>query len=689
MNQIKLIFFLLLFSNSLFANQDKHSYSEIDRITVTASPFATKVLDSAAAIKILDGQEKSLKQTLSLGDSLASYSGVSSISTGSQSGKPVIRGLSGNRIKILWNSVAQDFLQFGVRHPPGLTPVLAQRIELVKGPMSVLYGADAIGGVVNLISSDIPIGADNIISDANLGLSYQTNNSQKDYNLSLSGGSNRWGWNAALTESAADNFKTPNTQSYYDSQTLNAPKFTGEIPFTDFNIKNADVAIGYSAHHLDADFRINIWNNDQNFLQPNGLPTGQKLRNENFAANLNYEFLSEWSANIKLSLQKNERDAVTGASYQQLTEYNKDLAISLERKQATISLNHPQVHGWKGQFGTELVSKNQNTSIGTLVPDADYNSKAIFLYEVLDSDLYIAEFGARYDSIKQQAINKEQAWVNDFTEHQWQALSGSIGITWKLDNQWLLMNRVARGFRAPSIFDLYANGVHGGVAAYQIGNPELKEEYSLNKEIGLTYLGNKLGSTITYFHNKIDDYIYQANSLSFDHNSSLPIYVQKQNNATIDGVEAELNWKINEKTSVEANYTWINSELAQTTEELPMMPADSGYIAVNYLFDNTKLTKNLQLNANYSFYADKQSAGAYEPFSQYDDLPFGTASTKSYGLFGISASADSLLLDKPFFIQLKIDNLFDKSYRNFLDTYKGYTLGMGRNVRLSVSIPLI
>ena len=77
------------------------------------------------------------------------------------------------------------------------------------------------------------------------------------------------------------------------------------------------------------------------------------------------------------------------------------------------------------------------------------------------------------------------------------------------------------------------------------------------------------------------------------------------------------------------------------------------------------------------------------PAFQYDDLPFGTASTKSYVLFGISASADSLLLDKPFFIQLKIDNLFDKSYRNFLDTYKGYTLGMGRNVRLSVSIPLI
>ena len=108
MNKNKLILLSLLFSNSLFANQYKHSYSEIDRITVTASPFATKVLDSAAAIKILDGQEKSLKQTLSLGDSLASYSGVSS--TGSQSGKPVIRGLSGNRIKILWNSVAQDFL---------------------------------------------------------------------------------------------------------------------------------------------------------------------------------------------------------------------------------------------------------------------------------------------------------------------------------------------------------------------------------------------------------------------------------------------------------------------------------------------------------------------------------------------------------------------------------------------------
>jgi hypothetical protein len=134
------------------------SFIETHTVTVTGTPTLQDPLSSAADIGVLAGRNKEEKQVADLGQTLDDLPGIASITTGSQVGKPVIRGLSSNRIRVLSDEIAMDYQQYGVRHHANVDPLLSQRIEVVRGASSVLYGSDALGGVINVIPRSIPFG---------------------------------------------------------------------------------------------------------------------------------------------------------------------------------------------------------------------------------------------------------------------------------------------------------------------------------------------------------------------------------------------------------------------------------------------------------------------------------------------------------------------------------------------------
>lgn len=161
----------------LLLNTASASAQAFDKIIVTVSPFASEIDTHAASASVISDEEKRGKQSLSLGDLIDEEAGISSISTGAHVGKPVIRGFTGNRIRILNNGISQDHQQYGVRHMPNVDPFLFQRVEVVRGPASVLYGADAMGGVINLVPNDIPDGSDQqLFTAGRLSGSYLSNN---------------------------------------------------------------------------------------------------------------------------------------------------------------------------------------------------------------------------------------------------------------------------------------------------------------------------------------------------------------------------------------------------------------------------------------------------------------------------------------------------------------------------------
>ncbi|MGM0629885.1 MAG: TonB-dependent receptor plug domain-containing protein [Pseudomonadota bacterium] len=666
----------------------KHAHHHsIERIEVTGSPFATQQSDTASALSVLAGDEKLQHESLSLGDSLNHLAGVDSIATGGQAGKPVIRGLSGNRIRVLKDGIAQDFQQFGVRHPPTLSALSADRIDVVRGPMSVLFGADAMGGVINVVGSEIPIGTNNVLNELDVDFGYHSNNDLTQFKLNAGGGFEQWGWSGVVNHSKSNNFATGKL-SERELTSHTAPKFYGTVPFTDFKVNDINFSLGYAGQSVDWSLRYGRFDNKQNFLQPNELPTGQQLINQNLVSDLAFHVNSDLTLHGILSWQQNKRDAGTGVTYQALEPSVQDLSLALDRYQLKLLAEQYQSAHWQGQYGFEYVNKEQQTAIGQLVPDADFESLAAFIYERFENHHVIAELGLRYDRISQQPSNTAQQWVTNFSKRQWNALTGSMSLSWKVADNWLFIQRLGRGFRAPSIFDLYANGVHGGVAAFQQGDSNLKEEYALNKELAISYLAPDAQVSAAVFHNNIDDYIYQADTGTVHAPSNLPLFALRQGNAAIKGLEFDVKWDLTPNFSWQLTYSAIDSKLDELGSELPLMPADTIFSQLTWKKDEILGLSKARYYINAKRASDKDIAGIFEPFAQYDAMPFGTASTQAYNLFNAGLSGELTINNQDVKVKVAIENLFDEGYRDFLDTYKGYALGMGRNLKVQFSIPL-
>ena len=181
-------------------------------ISVTGVPLPGSPLSQAADVDVVESDAIEAKGATNLGEALDDLAGVDSIGTGNSVGKPVIRGLSGERIKILSNGVGVDHQQYGVRHMPTTDTFLLGRAEVVRGASSVLYGSSALGGAINLlppeIAWDTPVEGETLTR-------YSTNNDQWDTGIKASGGNGRFGYAAGIVRRSAGDIETPDESTYF------------------------------------------------------------------------------------------------------------------------------------------------------------------------------------------------------------------------------------------------------------------------------------------------------------------------------------------------------------------------------------------------------------------------------------------------------------------------------------------
>lgn len=679
----------LLFVSLAFPVQAAESAATaLEKTTVTATPFADGA-PSPLAVDVIGGEDKRRRQNASLGDLLDELPGVSSMATGTQVGKPVIRGLSGNRIRVLSEGLAQDHQQYGVRHQPNVDPFLAERVEVVRGPMSMLYGSDALGGVVNLVPRSIPSApAGESLLRGRVTGAYRSNNAEGMGGLEAEGAQGGFGWTLAASKRKGGDLTTADSPSFAESGEQGAPRFTGRLEHTDFRLQDAALGLGYSGDFGRLSLRLSHWDNQQNYLLPDGNVTGQKLENANVALGGEFWTGADWLIKPTLGWQQNLRQAATGVSYVELDRDNRDLDVMLDRYSLRLAAEHPRLGDWKGELGMELLYKDQDLRRGHLVPDARQRSQALYAFEAAEFGRLGLQLGARYDRIRQQARADEHFEPVATRAREWSVMTGSIAASWRLSPQWQLQGTLGRGFRAPSIFELHADGVHGGVAAFQRGNPELVEETSFNTELGLRWQGDALGLSATVFRNRIDDYIFLANTGEIHAGSGLPVFESRQGDARLQGVELALEAALTSWMDLQAGYEAVDGELTRTGDDLPLLPANRLRAELSLHREAWRGLRAPRAHLGVDHAWDKAAAGPYEPFAQFDAKPFGTASTAAYTLWEIGVGFDWPLAGRPVAeVDLRIQNLFDTAYRDFLDTYKGYALGAGRNVMLTVSVP--
>jgi outer membrane receptor protein involved in Fe transport len=671
---------------------------QLDTISVTASPIHDHdTFDIPAQVDVITKEHISSQSTASLGSILEDTPGVNNLSTGSQAGKPVIRGMSGERIKILSNGASTDFQTYGIRHISNTDPFLAGAIEVIRGAQGVLYGSDALGGVVNILSPELLYTkeGESKLKGEVLG-EYHTNNDERSVGVKIQAASGKMGVNVGVIKRKSGNLHTPNSDTWSQGEPSGTePRFAGELPYTNFETTSAQVAIGYTDNWGNVALQHTYWQSFQNYLGHGSAPAynplasaGQDLSNNE--TQLKGEFLSgEWIIKPSLSRTLNRRQAATNVPYESMNDSNIDLDIEVNRLDGKLALVHPQIGAFEGEIGIEGYDKEQSVRDGHLVPNADESGKSIYLFEEADSDRWIFQWGLRYDT------RKVDAKVTTGGDKTFSAFGGSLGATYKLTDTWNIAANLSRGFRAPSIFELYADGTHGGVQAYQIGNPNLREETTLGGDLSLRYKDDRTKASLTLYRTYINDYIYLANT-GIRRNPTtgaivamggVPEMTNQQSDAIMEGIEFSLETHLSDATRFEGSFEIINGKDTGNNRDLTMMPSNNLHLALYHNLGALGNFKNNTFSVNMKAYDDQQVAGAYEPFAQYNTMPFGSADTAGYVLWGIGYESEHSVMDYTVNLGIKIDNLFDTRYRDFLDTYKGYTLGMGRNISFSLRIP--
>ena len=696
---------------------------QTDGVTVTGTARARSTLRAPQDVDVMGTEDLQTGKSASLGKLLQeNVDGVSSIQTGSQAGKPVLRGLSGKRVVLLKDGIAQEYYQFGVRHFPTTNASEAERVEVVRGASSILYGSDALGGAVNVISKPAPTtGVDEFEVGGAASTQYYTNNNERAVSLDLSAAQGNVGWRVGAERRIADNYHTPDASTFFDENpatgTFGDPKYTGEVPFTNFEQWSTYGQVGLQGAFGTLQLYGDYWSNAHNFLLPTGGPDddnpnspppnglGQNLEHSNVALKGNL-VADGFVFKPRLSWQRSIRQS--GAPGTNLDDIRDDgglarfdypLDLKTDIYTGRLEVAHPSIGTLSGTIGAEVQHQDADTrGPAELQPSARTWNTGVFFFEDLDLDPITVSFGSRLDVRTVEAVPNQRTTDSDQLENTYTTLSGSAGASYAFGDGVAIATNLSSGFRAPSIFELYANGVHGGVAAFQVGNPDLEPERSYSADLSLRVRRDRVTAEVTGYVSAIQDYIYLENTGERGPNGNLPKFAADQTDALIPGIEATvetspLPWLQVGGSAAVLDGTGDGLGADEGDGELPLLPANTVSGFVKWVPQSTARLKNPHLKVSVKRALEKDAAGRLEPFAQFDKLdtkgpnpPFGTASTRAYSVVNVEARTTLALgLGAPITVSVGVDNLLDETYRDFLDTYKGYALSPGRDVQFSLS----
>lgn len=679
----------------------KPTYIQTEPVVVTGNPYATDPLNSPQDVNSLSGREKLKSESSSLGKTLENIPGIYNLSAGSVAGKPVVRGHTSERVLILSDGVAQEYQQYGERHSPNVESSNYERIEVIKGAASLLYGSDAMGGAVNLIPHPFHFSQKSGFDlSGNLAGAYYSNNNEYMTGLRLNGSTELFSVNANLVRRKADNFNTPDIDPYSKTLKRGDPKFTGEIPNTNFQQLNGSFGVGYLSPIGIISTDYNHFLNKNNFLLPDGNPIGLQLENQiiNVKGNLPFD---NFIVKPKFSYQRNHRRATHGGLDYTTLPDSAVVDLILNVYTARIEVENVNVMDLSGTVGTE-VKYYDHENVGTvpLQPTGYFTNYALFLFEEWQANKLFLNFGIRFDYRDQLFYGTTtNPLLQKDDKRNYSNLSGSFGAAYKLTGQLTATANASRGFRTPSFYNLYVYGEHGGVFAFQIGNPNLKNETSLDLSTSLRFRNEMFNVNATLFYNIIDNYIflYNAPNDPLAPQNATFVFAHDQADARMTGIELSIDASVFNWFILSGSYSLINSEFTSGTwssSKLPLMPPNRLMLGGKFLLPDLVWIKSPYISVNAKFVSGDKAAGIYEPFGQFDDgigpdIPFGVCSTEKYNLVDVGLGFNLYLYNQPVSVDIVITNFTNEVYRDFLDTYKGYALSPGRSVNLKLNIPFV
>ncbi|MBZ5858194.1 TonB-dependent receptor [Flavihumibacter profundi] len=685
------------------------SVVENEQVVVTGISTATQARRNPTPVLVVKKQDLLRSVSTNLIDALSSKPGISQMSTGPAISKPVIRGMGYNRVIVLNDGVRQEGQQWGDEHGIEIDEQSVQKVEILKGPASLMYGSDAMAGVINILTN-VPV-QDGLMKGSILS-NYQTNNKLRSVHLDLGGNKNGLNWNVYGSLKAAAAYRN---------------KYDGPVFNSNFNEQNFGGYIGYNgnwgySHLLLSNFHQQLGiiegerneagqfikllpggvqglpdESDYNSIHPN-IPM-QEIKHFKIASDNNFQ-LGGNNLAVNIGYQRNQRIEFGNPD----DPKEKQLYFDLQTVTYSGVYHLKEKKGWKAALGLNgLLQQNENKGIEALIPEYHMFDAGLFGYLQKRMDKFTFSGGLRFDNrhlnttaYAENGVTKFESFSKDFSN-----ISGSAGISYLATKSTTFKLNLSRGFRAPSIPELSSNGAHEGTNRYEYGNTQLHSETSWQADLGAEYNAEHISASASFFINSINNYIYYAKLESVLGGDSLvngnTAFKFDQRNAALAGFELEidihphpLDWLHFENT-----FSYVRGRFAEGIEgnrNIPFIPAAHWVAELRAdLLKKEVLFSHLSLRV--------QLDNTFQQNNIFDVYNTETR-TPGYALVNAGVSTDLMTNKKTrATIFLNVMNIGDVAYQNHLSRLK-YTAenlatgrtgvyNMGRNFNIKLQIPLV
>lgn len=642
----------------IILEEEEHHIDEI----LVSSVFNKTQNENVVKIDHINLKQIQNEGAINLSDALATNPGVSVVSTGVSIGKPVIRGLSGNRVLTYAQGIRLENQQFGEEHGLGLNSNGQESVEIIKGPASLLYGSDAMGGVLYFNPEK-----------------YATTN-KTELSVNQVVNSNTQGSNSSVTlKTSEEKFKFLIQNNYTTHADYKTPN--GEtVVNTRFIEKDFKIGTSFATSRYVADFRCNY--NDLNLGLPEEDIEDSKYRTPLYPSQKIENHLL--SFNQKVFFKNSKLEATAGYVFNDRKELESSDEVALFMKLKTFNYNVRYYLPDFGKFETiigfqGMNQENRNFGAERLIPNAKIADIGFFGTSQYKFNKNLLQFGVRYDfrNVNIQEFG-EIGTEGSFQklDKDFESINASFGFKTEITEKITTRINLATGFRAPNLSELSSNGVHEGSNRYEIGNSNLKNEQNFQVDLNVDYNAEHFDFFANGFYNHINNYIFiSPNGNTIDGNF---VYDYLQNNAVLFGGETGIHLHLHEIDwlHMTSSYEIVIGELSNKSS-LPLIPANQWKNNFRANFDVSKKIKNsfIFLQANYTF-------------NQNNSSEFETK-TNDYLLLSSGIGTDFQMNKSKFNVYLTATNLLNKEYVAHLSRLKADGIyNMGRNIVLGVNFNL-
>lgn len=635
----------------------KDSARVVPAVQITATFAPTRVLDAPQAVAVIGGAELRRAQGAAVGDALELLPGIRSLSMTTGIGKPVIRGLTHNRIVTLDNGQRSETQQWGHDHSPNVETANAEQIEVIKGPASVLYGSDALGGVVNVVAPALSQArGESPFVRGRATMAYNTNVMGPDGTLRVDAARGGLGARLSATGRVTGDMRAP--RGVLRNTENETGHLDGSIGFTGDRGK---IALRYS----DRSERIEIFDDP---ISAPGYSGYQRLTTRRGTLDADRQLSARTRVQTQWGVEQNFRREYDDAAASDIA-----LGLLINTASGFVHLHHDAVGPFSG--GTigvfAMDSRFQKRGTETLIPTSQSRNVAVYALEHIARGRWRGTVGARYD-VRDLSVEDDAVLSLSAQSQAHAAVTGSAGLSYRLSEWASVVASLGRGFRAPAAPDLYANGFHEGTRAYERGNPNLNVETSLNTDFGLRVEHADVTGEVSVFNNAIRDYIYLrpfgSGGLRFD---SLEVV---QGNAVLRGVEGRLAWRAQSWLTLQAAGDLVQGN--NTTVDVPLTFVPPPRVLLGARVERPMLGSVLA--------RPWLSVGAERNWRQ-TRLDPRDVSPAGYTLYSLGAGGTLLAGAQVLVVDLGVRNVLDVRYRSFMSRYKEFADGPGRALVLRVT----